>query len=252
MLVVTQCLDVDDLTSVMVDFKEACAPFQQTLCDSRCIIYGPKKDLEKAVDTRKGYCLIDCNVDHEAFTKEDVKIEDLSEAMTDFSLKIYITLKSRITVVHRSDADSLRLRSPFEGKEGAQEHEEVAQDSRYSSNSTHPLPLLCTYYTHMPIASFPGHSHRRYTGGGNGLGMRQHAHTHTHTPHTRTPHTPTHTHTTHTHTTHTHTHTHTCPLPPYHLHSFLLARLHYVNSPVVDGLPTKCKLAQLTILALNM
>lgn len=137
MLVVTQCHDVDDLTSIMEDFRKACARFKQTLCDSRCVIYGPRKILEGAVDTRKGVCLINCNVDPEAFTKDDVNIEDLSEAMTDFSLKIYITLKSRITAVNHSE--NLKLRSPFEGKEGIQEHEEAPQDSRYTY---HPPPLL--------------------------------------------------------------------------------------------------------------
>lgn len=156
MLVVTQCHDVDDLTSIMEDFRMACARFKQTLCDSRCVIYGPRKILDGAVDTRKGVCLINCNVDHEAFTKDDVNIEDLSEAMTDFSLKIYITLKSRITAVNHSE--NLKLRSPFEGKEGAQEHEEAPQDLRYTY---HPPPLLTLYHIHTPSIKY--HSYHTHT-----------------------------------------------------------------------------------------
>ena len=71
-LVVAQCHDKDDLRNVEVGFKESCAQFQRTLCDSRCVIYGPKKALEGKVDSHKGYCVIDCNVDMESFTKDDV------------------------------------------------------------------------------------------------------------------------------------------------------------------------------------
>jgi len=110
------------------------------------------------VDTRKGVCLINCNVDHESFTKDDVNIEDLSEAMTDFSLKIYITLKSRITAVNHSE--NLKLRSPFEGKEGMQEHEEAPQDSRYTY---HPPPLLTLYHTHAHTPSIKYHLYHAHT-----------------------------------------------------------------------------------------
>ena len=124
-LVVAQCHDKDDLRNVEVGFKESCAQFQRTLCDSRCVIYGPKKALEGKVDSHKGYCVIDCNVDMESFTKDDVNADDLFKVVTDFSRMIYITLKSRIASLHRLESLKV-LRSPYE--EGSQEQ---SQDSRY-------------------------------------------------------------------------------------------------------------------------
>lgn len=124
-LVMAQCHDKDDLRNVEVGFKESCAQFQRTLCDSRCVIYGPKKALEGKVDSHKGYCVIDCNVDMESFTKDDVNADDLFKVVTDFSRMIYITLKSRIGSLHRLESLKV-LRSPYE--EGSQEQ---SQDSRY-------------------------------------------------------------------------------------------------------------------------
>ena len=126
-LVVAQCHDKDDLHNVKVGFKESCDRFQRTLCDSRCVIYGPKKALEGEVDSHKGYCVIDCNVDLESFTKDDVNVDDLFKVVMDFSRMIYITLKSRIASLHRLENLKV-LRSPYE--EGLQEQ---SQDSRYDN-----------------------------------------------------------------------------------------------------------------------
>ena len=126
-LVVAPCHDKDDLHNVKDGFKKSCDQFQRTLCDSRCVIYGPKKALEGEVDSHKGYCVIDCNVDLESFTKDDVNVDDLFKVVMDFSRMIYITLKSRIASLHRLENLKV-LRSPYE--EGLQEQ---SQDSRYDN-----------------------------------------------------------------------------------------------------------------------
>ncbi len=109
---VCKCYDLDDLDNVIAGFKTSNL-FESSLC--RCIIYGSKSELEGGnIDTTKGHCLIDAEL-----SSDDIKLDCLTEVVTDFALTIYSTLKSRITHLK----DSLRtstvavVHSPFESKE---------------------------------------------------------------------------------------------------------------------------------------
>lgn len=132
-LVVCQCLDTDDLDNAKAGFGKACAKFKSTFCDTnKCIIYGPKKHLEQYVDPRKGYCLIDCNLDQEQCT---VCREDLEEIVTDFALSIYVTLKSKIGQIEKGMTNRLEqlkaLKSPCEQREpGSHEDDQSSGEAR--------------------------------------------------------------------------------------------------------------------------
>lgn len=145
-LAISQCQDLADLESVKEGFKICSDKFRRTLCDSRCIVYGPKRALEEHTDARKGFSLIDCEVDQESFTKKDLEstVEDVSEIVYEFARSIHAILSSRIREYEKQiggaqsqgRVELKRLRTPFDAKpEGVVDHDdrerEVPGEPRY-------------------------------------------------------------------------------------------------------------------------
>ena len=151
-LAITQCHDIDDVANIQAGFKQNCHKFHRTLCNSRCIVYGPKKVLEDCIDPKKGFHLIDCSLDHEAFTKVDINVQGLEEIVTDFVRSIHITLKSQIGEFSKQVGSLGRapdqvklLRTPFDlsvAKDRAETEPgepRLVNDSLYCSYSQHQL-----------------------------------------------------------------------------------------------------------------
>ena len=134
-LTIAQCHDADDLLNIHSGFKAKCEQFKRTLCDSRCVVYGPKEQLQNSADSRKGFSLIDLGAEHDTFTSEDLSVEALEEIVSDFALSIYVTLKSRIGEFVKSygggggRTDQVKLlKTPFEFKDP--DHDEVPGEPR--------------------------------------------------------------------------------------------------------------------------
>ncbi len=151
-LAIAQCHDNEDVPTVKSDFKRYCSKFKRTLCDSRCIVYGPRRSLTKGIDSRDGLHLIDCDVDHQAFEQEDLNVEGLEEVVTEFAQSIQATLKSRIGEFVKAYGGQGRLevlkplKTPFTidtqpartSKEPGQENEEfTAGEPRYPFAMAH-------------------------------------------------------------------------------------------------------------------
>ena len=124
-LTIAQCPDADDIPNIESGFRKTCERFKRTVCASRCVVYGPKERLQSSADGRKGFKLIDLDIEHDdTFCSEDVRVETLEEIVSDFALSIYITLKSRIGEFAKSygggggRTDQVKLlRTPFEFKD---------------------------------------------------------------------------------------------------------------------------------------
>lgn len=116
-LAITQCHDLDDLEAVANYFRGVCKHFKQSLCDSRCVVYGSKAVLGKGIDSRQGFTLVNFN-NQQGFTKADVNVSTLELVITDLADSIFITLQSRIAN-HKKKLEGARLdplRSPLEAE----------------------------------------------------------------------------------------------------------------------------------------
>ena len=134
-LTIAQCHDMDDLSKVQSGFKAQCDRFKRILCDSRCVIYGPKEKLQNYADSRKGFNFIDLDDEHENFSKENITVQALEDIVSDFALSMYVILKSRIGEFVKSygggggRTDQVKLlKTPFEFKDP--DHDEVPGESR--------------------------------------------------------------------------------------------------------------------------
>ena len=128
-LAVTQCHDEDDLRVAEDHLKTSCQPFSATLCDSKCVVYGSRAVLGKAIGARKGFILVDFD-NQQSFSKSDVEvnISGLEKVVTEFAETLYVKLQARITDMRKGlETGKLRvLRSPMDGREA-----EAEDDMRY-------------------------------------------------------------------------------------------------------------------------
>ena len=118
-LAITQCHDMDDLEAVASYFRDVCQHFKESLCDSRCVVYGSKSVLGKAIDSRRGFTLVNFNNQRSFNTKADVNLSTLESVITDFADSIFITLQSRITNLKKGLEGGrleVALRSPLEAE----------------------------------------------------------------------------------------------------------------------------------------
>ncbi len=138
-LAISKCSDTDDLDNAKAGFGKVCAKLKSTHCNTKCVIYGPKKYLEQHVDSAKGYHLIDCGLDQEDC---DVHRKDLEETVNDFAGLINVSLREMIEqeeniLFNRLELPKL-LRSPCELREGcSREDDQSGGEARYTRTHTH-------------------------------------------------------------------------------------------------------------------
>lgn len=121
LLCVAQCQDADELDNIRAGYKTACSAHQQSLCGSRCIVYGPKKNLEECIDPKDGFVYIDSIVDELDVLPEDTKPHIVEKVATDLAQSIFSTLRGEAESHQKILGDSSRsldslphLRAPME------------------------------------------------------------------------------------------------------------------------------------------
>jgi len=115
-LCICKCNDLDDFANSMAGFKSYSSQCKSDLCDSRCIIYGPKSELEGAItEDRRAFHIIDSGCDEDS--SEDINLSSLSESVVEFAIGIRSKIQSRIASLEKSVTVPKLLRSPFESKE---------------------------------------------------------------------------------------------------------------------------------------
>ena len=125
-LAVTQCHDGDDVAVAEEAFRTVCSPYSASLCDSKCVVYGSKSELEEAILCRRDFLLVEFD-NSQSFSKPDVKINvpRLEKVVTDFAESIFMKLQQRIRDLKtKMDTGKMDiLRSPVDGKETENEEE---------------------------------------------------------------------------------------------------------------------------------
>ncbi len=115
---VGRCHDLDNLDNTASGFKIYCGGFERRIYGSRCIMYGRKSELEGGnVESDRQYCLIDAEP-----SSDDVKLQFVSEVVTELALTMHASLKSRVSQLEdslsrASVAPLPLLHSPLESKE---------------------------------------------------------------------------------------------------------------------------------------
>ena len=153
LLGVAQCSDADDLDKAKDSLKSASAVHKPNLCEARCVVYGPKKMLESG-EGGAGLCVINCPVEQEIYSLDDICASDLEEVVRGFVQDICNKLTTRINMLEKMlnqtgrSESLLQLKSPFESREvGTQEDD--TSDIRYVC-----CVCVCTCavtYTHLTL-----------------------------------------------------------------------------------------------------
>lgn len=140
LLGIAQCSDMDELTNAKASMKAATAAYKPSLCEAKCLVYGPKKHLEQCVDTGTGMCLMTAPKEQDAYVADDVCGYELEEVVKGFAQDICSRLNTRISQLEKIVNQTGRseplplLKSPFETREGGMLEEE-AVDTRYGGDS---------------------------------------------------------------------------------------------------------------------
>ena len=136
LLGITQCSDVDDLTNAKASLRAAAAEHKPNLLESRCLAYGPKKQLEACRgDLGAGLCLMNCPVERDAYKAEDVGALELEEVVKGFVQDICNRLNGKISMIEKmlnltGRSEVITLKSPFESREAGMQ-EEDSSDTRW-------------------------------------------------------------------------------------------------------------------------
>ncbi len=130
-LCVAQCHDADELDNIRAGYKAACSLHQPGLCGSKCLVYGPKKNLEACMDPKDGLVYIDSTVDELDVLPEDTKPQVVERVATELAQSIFSTLKARM---EKLVGDSSRgvdqlphLRAPMEARPRETQEDEPEQ-----------------------------------------------------------------------------------------------------------------------------
>ena len=122
LLGITQCSDVDDLTNAKASLRATAAEHKPNLLEARCLVYGPKKQLETDKDLGAGLCLVNCPAERDEYKAEDVSTSELEEAVKVFVQDIYNRLNGKISMIEKmlnltGRSEVITLKSPFESRE---------------------------------------------------------------------------------------------------------------------------------------
>lgn len=129
LLCVAQCHGADDLGSIRTAYGDSCKAHQPGLCGSKCIIYGPRKNLE-SVELKDGFVHIDSKLDELDIIPEDVKPSIVEKIASDLAQFIFSALRPKVENFLKVINDPVRadplphLKAPMESKELAEEESE--------------------------------------------------------------------------------------------------------------------------------
>jgi len=116
-LAVSQCFDEEDALLIEAEFKKLTAKYKQTLCDSKCVVFGDKKRIEEQLDFRRGFCAVNADLSSISSTV-GIGTKDITTVLKDFFLAIYGVLMSRLKdmlkVLGSTNKEIPVLVSPFE------------------------------------------------------------------------------------------------------------------------------------------
>lgn len=120
-LAVAQCFDdEEDALLVEYEFKQVTAKYKNTLCDSKCIVFGDKSKLEKQLDFRRGFNLIKADLaSNNNVIADGIAKKEIVTILGDFFLAIHGVLMSKLKEITSnylgsSNKDIPLLTSPFE------------------------------------------------------------------------------------------------------------------------------------------
>lgn len=124
-LAVTQCQDNDDLDEAEEGFRRLCRDY--TVCESRCVVYGPKTGLEEGISTRKDFNLVEFDNQY-SFSKPDVAINSpaLTSLVKALGESLYQKVQGYIGDLKKeleAGGKLRQLRSPMDGREAVNEEE---------------------------------------------------------------------------------------------------------------------------------
>lgn len=131
LLGIAQCSDIDDVTNAKACFKATYTAYKSNLCEAKCIVYGPKKKLEKCIDSGASMYVINNPVEQDVYVAGDVCGPELEEMVRGFAQDICSKLNVRINHLERmlnqtGRSESLPLlKSPFESREVLAQEEET-------------------------------------------------------------------------------------------------------------------------------
>ncbi len=118
LLCVAQCHDSDDLDNIRAGYRESRhKALKRGLCDSRCLVYGPKKS---CMDLKDGMVHIDATVDELDILAEDTRPAAVEKVAGDLAQAIYNALKPQTEKVYKEVLDPARtepirhLKAPME------------------------------------------------------------------------------------------------------------------------------------------
>lgn len=134
-LAVTQCQDKEDLEEAEEGFRRACSDLD-ALCESRCVVYGPKAGLEEGILARKDFSLVEFDNQY-SFSKPDVEINAaaLTALVKALGESLYYRLQSYIVDLKKElDAGGKmrQLRSPMDGREAV-----IEEETRFVEGKNH-------------------------------------------------------------------------------------------------------------------
>lgn len=115
LLCIAQCHDADELDDIRAGYKDACSLHQQGLCASKCIVYGPKKQLEaeSCIDPKDGFIYIDSVMDELDILPEDTKPQIVERVATELAQSIFSCLKTRMEKQLKIISECCRNVDPF-------------------------------------------------------------------------------------------------------------------------------------------
>ena len=124
---VGQCQEATDWTHTLQKYKEARKAHLSHLCASKCLIYGPKEELEacQTESNRDGVMMVPCSADIWDAGPQDVEAGMLEAAATELARTIFFSLKTSMEIYLKVLDDpgradniaSIRLRAPLESKD---------------------------------------------------------------------------------------------------------------------------------------
>lgn len=124
---VAVCHDADDLDNIRAGYRDACRAHKATLCGSKCILYGPRKNLESCTELTDGLVHIDSTLDELDVLVEDVKPPIVEKIASELAQSILLALRGKMETCLKLVGDPSRtdplpyLRAPVETKETTEE-----------------------------------------------------------------------------------------------------------------------------------
>lgn len=96
LLCVAQCQDDNDLENIRTGYRESRETHSSGLFGSKCIIYGPRKNLSPTTEVKDGMIHVDCTLDELDILVDDVKPPIVEKVATDLAQSIFTGLRTKM------------------------------------------------------------------------------------------------------------------------------------------------------------